>query len=80
MALLRQLRGRLAALQRINLGDAPSVAQYSPDGVQTWRLLLQFLRDRLQHLDQLVSERVIPEQRYLQPEPNPNELGRTADL
>lgn len=79
-ALLRQLRARLTALQRVDLGDAPGVAQYSPDGVATWRQLLQFLRDRLHHLDRLVSERIIPEQRYLDLGPPPHAAGRTADL
>lgn len=84
VALLRQLRGRLAALQRVDLGDAPGASQYSPEGVHTWRLLLQFLRDRLQHLDRLISERIIPEQAYLQPAadtpPASHDSGRTADV
>lgn len=66
-AFLSNLRKRMAALHRINLGDAPGVAQFAADGVQTYRLLLQFLRDRLTHLDRLISERVIPAQRYLTP-------------
>lgn len=79
-ALLRQLRARLAALQRIDLGDAPGAAQYSPDGVATWRQLLQFLRDRLHHLDRLMSERIIPEQRYLPLQPPAHDPGRAADV
>lgn len=65
LALLRQLQGRLAALRRVQLDDAPLAAQYSPDGVPIYRALLQFLRLRLAHLDRLLSERIIPEQRYL---------------
>lgn len=62
---LKKLRARLAALRRVELGDAPGVTQFASDGVATYRLLLQFLRDRLDHLDRLVSERVMPDQRYL---------------
>lgn len=63
---LAQLRGRLAALHRVELGDAPGSAQYAAEGVHTYRMLLQFLRDRLGHLDRLLSERIMPEQMYLQ--------------
>jgi hypothetical protein len=63
--LLHRLRGRLAALQRTRLGDAPQAAQYSQDGVPIYRTLIQFLTQRLQHMDRLLSERVMPEQRYL---------------
>lgn len=62
---LKRLRARLAALRRIDLGDAPGATQFAADGVETYRVLLQFLRDRLDHLDRLVSERVMPAQRYL---------------
>lgn len=62
---LRRLRGRLAALQRVPLTEVPLAAQYSPDGVGLYSALLKFLRDRLAHLDRLVSQRVMPEQAYL---------------
>lgn len=62
---LRRLRGRLAALQRVPLAQVPLATQYSPDGVALYSALLQFLRDRLGHLDRLVSQRVMPEQAYL---------------
>lgn len=62
---LKRLRARLAALQRVDLGDAPGATQFASEGVATYRVLLQFLRDRLEHLDRLVSERVNPAQMYL---------------
>lgn len=64
-AFLRQLRGRLAALQRVKLDAAPLAAQYSPQGVPLWNELREFLVQRLAHLDRILSERVVPEQRYL---------------
>lgn len=80
IALLRQLRGRLAALHRVELEDAPNAAQFSVDGVTIWRTLLQFLRDRLGHLDRLISERIVPEQRYLFPLIQSHDPGRIADV
>lgn len=62
---LRQLRARLAALHRVKLGTPPTAAALSPDGDRLYRELLGFLRDRLAHLDRLLSERVVPEQGYL---------------
>jgi hypothetical protein len=63
--LLKRIRGRLAALMRVDLGAAPLAAQYSQDGVAVYTTLVHFLRERLQHLDQLLSERIVPEQSYL---------------
>lgn len=64
--LLRKLRGRLAALQRVRLTEVPLAVQFTPDGVAVYQTLLHFLRDRLAHLDRLMSERVLPIQGYLQ--------------
>lgn len=63
--LLRRLRGRLTALRRVRLAQAPAGAQYSQDGVTIYAALVQFITDRLQHLDRLLCERVMPEQLYL---------------
>lgn len=64
-ALMRRVRGRLSALMRVNLNLTPLAAQYSQDGVAIYTMLVHFLRSRLQHLDQLLSERIEPDQRYL---------------
>lgn len=64
---LRRVRGRIAALHRVALGDAPLAAQYSQDGVTIYTGLIQFLRARLVHVDQLLSQRILPEQAYLTP-------------
>lgn len=62
---LKKLRARLAALHRIELDQVPSVVQFSQDGVRIYGELLAFLRQRLEQLDRIVSERVLPEQRHL---------------
>lgn len=69
---LRRLRARLAALQRVQLQAVPGSVQYAQDGVALYSGLLQFLRERLTHLDRLVSQRVVPEQGYLQEDPDPS--------
>ena len=83
--LLRRLRARLTALQRVRLAQAPAVAQYSQDGVMLYTSLVQFITDRLQHLDRLLSERVMPEQLYLaapatQQQPSDHAPLRTSDF
>ena len=70
LAFLRRVRGRLAALHRVSLGPAPLVTQYSQDGVRIYESLVQFLRARLLHVDQLISERIVPEQGYLKESPS----------
>lgn len=62
---LRKVRARLAALQRVSLKDVPLASQYAADGVVIYGTLLQFLKERLQHLDRLISQRILPEQGYL---------------
>ncbi len=62
---LRRLRGRLAALHRVQLGEPPVALGFAQDGVPLYRALLQFLAERLGHMDRLISRRVMPEQGYL---------------
>lgn len=66
VALLKRLRGRLAAFHRIKLDSAPLAAGYLQDGAEVYHLLVEFLTARLEHLDQLLSQRIVPEQLYLQ--------------
>lgn len=82
---LRRLRARLASLHRVRLGEPPLAAQYSPDGIAIYRTLLQFLSQRLRHLDRLLSERVMPHQRYIieiddEETSAPNAADRTAEF
>lgn len=64
-AFLKKLRARLAALHRLELDQVPSAVQFSQDGVRIYTDLLSFLRHRLEHLDRIASERVLPQQRHL---------------
>lgn len=74
IAFLRRVRARTAALHRVALGPPPLAVQYSQDGVPIYSALVQFLGARLAYVDQLLSQRILPEQGYLQPpeaEPEP---------
>jgi hypothetical protein len=68
--LLRRLRGRLAAFKRVMFDGAPLAVGYLQDGAAIYQELVAFLIARLEHLDRLLSQRVIPEQLYLSPEPD----------
>lgn len=78
LALLRKLRGRLAAFRRVGFDMAPLAASYLQDGPQVYHSLINFLTARLEHLDQLLSQRVVPEQLYLQeiPSASTDEVGK----
>lgn len=69
---LKNLRARIAAAHRIQLSAAPSAVQYAQDGVAIYSALIDFIQQRLQHLDQLLSTRVLPEQGYLTETPLPS--------
>lgn len=76
-AFLKKLRARLAALHRLELDQVPSAVQFSQDGVRIYSELLAFLRQRLEHLDRIASERVLPQQRHLDFSAEPNEPTTT---
>lgn len=78
--LLRALRAKVAAAHRARLGPIPAAVQYAQDGVAIYRALLDFLSARLQHLDQLLSERVMPGQLYLKPQPQADDAERPSHL
>lgn len=71
LALLKKIRARLIKFRKINLVDgAPLGVGYSQNGIGIYSTLVDFLISRLEHLDQLLSERVLPEQMYLSLEKN----------
>ncbi|MBP9149226.1 MAG: hypothetical protein KBG00_10640 [Rhodoferax sp.] len=80
VALLKALRARAAAAHRVQLKAVPSGVQYALDGVKIYTRLLNFLSERLVHLDHLLSSRVLPDQQYLTEESHPNDPHRTADV
>lgn len=79
-ALLKGFRARAAAAHRVQLSAVPLGVQYAQDGVRIYRELLDFLKERLNHLDQLLSDRVQPEQQYLKPDTTGNETHRATDI
>ena len=78
--LLKAVRARASAARKAQLGQVPSVVQIAADGVVIYRSLLQFLADRLDHLDRLLSLRILPEQGYLTEPPNHNATDRATDI
>lgn len=77
--LLRRLRGRLAAFRRVSFDAMPLAAGYLQDGTAMYQSLVAFMIARLDHLDRLLSQRVIPEQMYLNEQATPdtgNEAGQ----
>jgi len=78
--LLKAIRARAAAAHRAQLGQVPSVVQIAQDGVVIYRSLLKFLADRLDHLDRLLSLRILPEQGYLTESPKQDATDRATDV
>lgn len=78
--LLRALRAKITAAHRAKLQPIPSTVQTAQEGMLIYTALLNFLETRLQHLDRLLSQRVMPAQMYLgeQPTVNNNEAHGTA--
>ena len=79
-ALLRSLRAKIVVAHRAKLKPIPSTVQVAQDGIMIYTALLDFLEKRLQHLDKLLSQRVMPDQIYLtEPQPtNDNEANGTT--
>ncbi|MFM1978920.1 MAG: hypothetical protein RLZ68_185 [Pseudomonadota bacterium] len=77
--LLKKIRGRLVKFRKIGLtSEAPLATGFIQDGSSIYKALVDFLIARLEHLDQLLSEKIVPEQRYLSPVstgPNNTEIG-----
>lgn len=66
LLLLQRIRGRLAAFRRVVFHDSPLLAvSYIQDGNAIYQRLVAFLIARLEHLEQLLSQRIFPEQLYL---------------
>jgi hypothetical protein len=80
MELLKAIRGRAAAAHKAQLGQVPSVVQIAQDGVTIYRSLLEFLAQRLSHLDRLLSLRILPEQGYLAQPPTEDATDRATDV
>jgi hypothetical protein len=64
---LKRLRAKVSVLHSSRFGAAPSAVQFEQSGVELYNGLVDFLQQRLSHLDRLLSERVFPGQAYLAP-------------
>ena len=78
--LLHALRSKAVGAHRAKLDPIPSTVQAAQDGMIIYKELLMFLESRLQHLDRLLSQRVMPDQIYLiaQQPANDNEANGTT--
>ena len=79
-ALLRALRARVAAAHRARLEPVPAAVQYAQDGIAIYTSLIDFLQQRLQHLDQLLSQRVLPGQMHINQAIEDHDSDRAAEL
>lgn len=78
--LLKKLRAKAQLAQDGQWDMVPAPVQFDQDGVPAYNQLLEFLRQRLVHLDRLLSTRVLPEQPYLSPHTNDHAAGGTTDI
>lgn len=74
IALLHKLRGRLATFRRVSFDAGPLAVGYLQEGTAIYQSLVAFLITRLEHLDRLLSQRIIPKQMYLK-EVGPTDAG-----
>lgn len=62
---LQALRGRANAAHRASTGRPPPELVRVLNGEQEYQRVMGFLRDRLAHLDALLSQRLLPEQAHI---------------
>jgi hypothetical protein len=78
--LLKRLRAKVATLHEVEMGPIPSAVQFDQGGVGAYAELLQFLQARLGELDRLLSQRILPQQSYVNPIEDTDETGRTTGV
>jgi hypothetical protein len=79
-AFLKRLRARAAAAHTIEFGLPPAGLQFHQDGIPVYRELVRFLRDRLEHLDRLLSARVLPGQAHITDSTHKYDSGGTSNI
>lgn len=77
---LKRLRARADAAHRMSLGSPPAAVQFHQEGLPVYRQLVEFLKERLTHLDALLSGRVLPGQGHISEVSQRDESGRTSNL
>lgn len=79
-AFLKRLRSKAAFIRAVELAPIPGAVQFDQNGVAVYGELLKFLKDRMDELDRLLSQRVLPQQTYLKAEMDTNETGGVAEI
>lgn len=75
------VRASAANAYRMKLMDPPLAVQFAQEGVEIYTTLFNFLHNRLQELDRLISQRFDPQQGYLNiPAHNQHEAPGTSHL
>lgn len=77
--LLAALRAQATKARRLQLIGSPDDLNLLNSGKITYIATLKFLEDRLNHLDRLLSERVLPDQRYLVENEDDTTIEHDAD-
>lgn len=78
--LLKAIRARAAAVHTAQLGQVPSIVHIAQDGAAIYLSLIKFLAERLEHLDRLLSLRILPQQSYITESVNRDAADRTTNL
>ena len=83
-SLLAALRAQAVKAHRIKLSGSPADLQLLNGGQLVYIAVLQFIAERLDHLDRLLSERILPEQKYLVDHPDSpasdHDTARASDV
>lgn len=64
--LLSMLRVKSSSAQAPKIGRPPVELGHIPSGMDLYRAAMEFLRQRVHELDRLISQRIVPEQGYLE--------------
>ena len=82
--LLAALRAQAVKARNLQLSGSPADMQHLNGAFQAYEQVLEFIQSRLEHLDQLLSERILPEQQYLAETPAKtptlHDTARVTDL
>lgn len=82
--LLAALRAQATKARKIELSGSSGDLGLLNGGVVTYIAVLKFIEERLNHLDRLLSERILPEQKYLVETPEKSatdhDTERAADI
>ena len=82
--LLTGMRAQAIKAYNLHMHGAPDELQHITGAIEAYEQVLKFMHSRLGHLDRLMSERILPEQQYLQETPQntapTHDVTRATDL